>query len=148
MSDISNNKEKLQKQTEEWQKSAEHITVVLDEPFKSLILRDLESSKLKDEIKSQLIRSYAKSILSAVIALFILGGFALSVYLTSSKAVGEASSFISTIVSALAAGVAGYYFGRSKEQSIENRVEEIRLKEKDLYERVSKDIKSIIEKAR
>ena len=90
---------------------------------------------------------YAKFVLLAFFAMTILASITLAVYVASGKAIGEASSLISSTAGAVVAALAVYYFGRGQKHRIENQVGQLRAQEKELYQRLDKEIKSLVAKA-
>lgn len=90
---------------------------------------------------------YAKFVLLALFAMTILASITLAVYVASGKAIGEASSLISSTAGAVVAALAVYYFGRGQKHRTENQVDQLRAQEKELYQRLDKEIKSLVAKA-
>ena len=90
---------------------------------------------------------YAASVLLAFFAVALLALITLSVYLASEKVIGQGSSLISSVAGALVVALAGYCFGREQKHRTDQQVDQLRANEKDFYERLDKEIKSIVAKA-
>jgi predicted PurR-regulated permease PerM len=90
---------------------------------------------------------HAASVLLAFFAVTLLGLITLMVYLASSKAIGQGSNLISSVTGAAVAALAGYCLGRELKHRTDHQVDQLRAHEKDFYQRLDKEIRSILAKA-
>ena len=90
---------------------------------------------------------YAAVVLLASLTLTLLASVTLTVYLASHKTMGPASSLLSSIAGAVVAVLVAYYFGRVQKHRTETQVNRLRAHEKEFFQRLDKEIKSILAKA-
>jgi len=110
-------------------------------------LETLESSNCRINGRKSGVLRYAKSVLLAFFTVTLLALITLTVYWASAKAIGQGSSLISSVTGAAVAALAGYCFGRGQKHRTNHRVDQMRACEKNFYQRLDKEIKSILAKA-
>ncbi len=110
---------------------------------RNVALRDLSVSR---EFEIEAIRSFLKLLILSLLFILILSAILLAVYEIANKAVGEAAVLVGLFVGVTLITLAAHCTQCRQRKQTEILVSELREREKDLFKRLDKEIKSIVTK--